>query len=146
LTALFPTPPFPVTIHSRLSLSLAIGTGILVLDSAAGGDQHVHFRRDPMLKNNPVMKRLVETGEERIGKIAQQLLSNETFVAAVQSLVSRSLAAKGTLDKSLRATLSAMNVPSTADLENLRGKVDDLERTLSSVEAKMDSLLSQKKE
>ncbi len=99
-----------------------------------------------MLKNNPVMKRLVETGEERIGKIAQQLLSNERFVAAVQSLVSRSLAAKGTLDKSLRATLSAMNVPSTADLENLRGKVDDLERTLSSVEAKMDSLLSQKRE
>ncbi len=99
-----------------------------------------------MLKNNPVMKRLVETGEERIGKIAQQLLSNERFVAAVQSLVSRSLAAKGTLDKSLRATLSAMNVPSTADLENLRGKVDDLERTLSSVEGKMDSLLSQKKD
>ena len=24
-----------------------------------------------MLKNNPVMKKLVETGEERIGKIAQ---------------------------------------------------------------------------
>jgi len=99
-----------------------------------------------MLKNNPVMKRLVETGEERIGKITQQLLSNERFVAAEQSLVSRSLAAKGTLDKSLRATLSAMNVPSTADLENLRGKVDDLERTLSSVEGKMDSLLSQKKD
>ena len=30
-----------------------------------------------MLKNNPVMKKLVETGEERIGKLAQQLLSNE---------------------------------------------------------------------
>ena len=29
------------------------------------------------LKDNPVMKKLVETGEERIGKLAQQLLSNE---------------------------------------------------------------------
>ncbi|HKD40007.1 MAG TPA: hypothetical protein VKB87_06925 [Myxococcaceae bacterium] len=99
-----------------------------------------------MLKNNPVMKRLVESGEERVGKIAQQLLSNEKFVGAIQSIVSRSLAAKGTLDKSLRAALAAMNLPSTADLESLRRKVDDLEQLLSSVEAKMDALLPPKKE
>lgn len=99
-----------------------------------------------MLKNNPVMKRLVESGEERVGKIAQQLLSNEKFVGAIQSIVSRSLAAKGTLDKSLRAALAAMNLPSTADLESLRRKLDDLEQLLSSVEAKMDALLPPKKE
>ncbi|WP_426754280.1 hypothetical protein [Myxococcus sp. Y35] len=97
-----------------------------------------------MLKNNPVMKKLVETGEERIGKLAQQLLSNEKFVAAVQTLVSRSLAAKGTLDSALRTALSAMNLPSTADLEQLRSKVDDLERLLSSVEGKVDTLLAAK--
>ena len=98
-----------------------------------------------MLKNNPVMKKLVETGEERIGKIAQQVLSNETFVATVQTLVSRSLAAKGTLDSALRSALSAMNLPSTADVEALRSKVDDLERLLSSVESKLDALASSKK-
>ena len=98
-----------------------------------------------MLKNNPVMKKLVETGEERIGKIAQQLLSNEKFVATVQTLVSRSLAAKGTLDRALRSALSAMNLPSTADVEALRGKVDDLERLLASVEAKLDALAAKKK-
>ena len=65
---------------------------------------------------------------------------------AIQSIVSRSLAAKGTLDKSLRAALAAMNLPSTADLESLRRKVDDLEQLLSSVEAKMDALLPPKKE
>ena len=47
-----------------------------------------------MLKDNPVMKKLVATGEERIGKIAQQLLANEKFVATVQTLVSRTLSAK----------------------------------------------------
>ena len=99
-----------------------------------------------MLKNNPVMKKLVETGEERIGKIAQQLLSNEKFVATVQTLVSRSLAAKGTLDSALRGALSAMNLPSTADLEQLRTKVDDLERLLSSVESKVDTLVNDKKQ
>lgn len=93
-----------------------------------------------MLKNNPVMKKLVETGEERIGKIAQQLLSNEKFVTAIQTIVSRTLSAKGTVDKSIRTALSAMNLPSSADMETLRGKVDDLERLLASIEAKVDAL------
>ena len=99
-----------------------------------------------MLKNNPMMKRLVQSGEERVGRIAQQLLSNEKFLGALQTLVSRSLAAKGTLDKSLRAALAAMNLPSTADLEALSRKVDDVEQLLSSVEAKVDAALSPKKE
>ncbi len=93
-----------------------------------------------MLRDNPVMKKLVETGEERIGKLAQQILSNEKFVAAVQSLVSRSLAAKGTLDKSLRTALAAMNLPSTGDVEALRAKVEDLEKLLTSIESKLEAL------
>jgi hypothetical protein len=98
-----------------------------------------------MLKDNPVMKKLVETGEERIGKLAQQLLSNEKFVAAVQTLVSRTLSAKGTLDKSLRTALGAMNLPTSQDVDGLRAKVDDLERLLGAVEAKLDRLLESKK-
>jgi hypothetical protein len=98
-----------------------------------------------MLKNNAMMKKLVETGEERIGKIAQQLLSNEKFVSTVQTIVSRSLAAKGTLDKSLRGALSAMNLPSSGDLDTLRTKVEELEKMLSSVEGKVDTLVNNKK-
>lgn len=93
-----------------------------------------------MLKNNPVMKKLVETGEERIGKVAQQLLSNEKFVVAIQSMVSRTLSAKGTLDKSLRSALAAMNLPSTADMEILQNKVDELEKMLSNIEDKVGDL------
>ena len=95
-----------------------------------------------MLKDNPMVKKLVETGEERVGKLASALLSNERFVATVQSLVSRSLAAKGTLDKSLRSALAAMNLPSSADVESLRAKVEDLDRLLTSVEKKVDALLA----
>jgi polyhydroxyalkanoate synthesis regulator phasin len=95
-----------------------------------------------MLRNNPMVKRLVETGEERVGKLTQQIMANEKFVSMVQSLVTHSLAAKGTLDSTLRTALSAMNLPSTSDLEQLRGKVDDLEKLLSSVEGKVDTLVS----
>lgn len=98
-----------------------------------------------MLKNNPMVKKLVQTGEERVGKLASTLLSNENFVGAVQSLVSKSLAAKGSLDKSLRSALAAMNLPSSADVEALRAKVEDLDQLLTSVEKKVDALLAARK-
>lgn len=98
-----------------------------------------------MLKDNPMMKKLVATGEERIGKLVQQLMSNEKFVAGVQTLVSRALSAKGTMDKSIKTALSAMNLPSTGDLDTLREKIDDLEGLLSQLESKIDVLVDQKK-
>lgn len=97
-----------------------------------------------MLKNNPVMKKLVATGEERIGKLVQQLMSNEKFVAGIQTIVTRGLSAKGTLDKSIRTALSAMNLPSTGDLETLREKIDDLEKLLGQLEGKVDKLVEKK--
>ena len=98
-----------------------------------------------MLKDNPMMKKLVATGEERIGKLVQQLMSNEKFVAGVQTLVSRALSAKGSMDKSIKTALSAMNLPSTGDLDTLREKIDDLEGLLSQLESKIDVLVDQKK-
>jgi polyhydroxyalkanoate synthesis regulator phasin len=97
-----------------------------------------------MLKENPVMKRLVATGEERIGKLVQQLMSNEKFVLGIQTIMSRALSAKGTLDRSLRTALSAMNLPSTGDLELVREKIDDLEKVLSQLEVKIDQLVEKK--
>jgi len=97
-----------------------------------------------MLKDNPVMKKLVATGEERIGKIAQQLLSNEKFVGTIQTIVGRTLSAKGVLDKSIRTALSAMNLPSTADIETLREKIDELEQLIGTMESKVDQLIEAK--
>lgn len=97
-----------------------------------------------MLKDNPVMRKLVATGEQRIGQLVQQLMSNETFVAGVQTILGRALSAKGSLDKSIRTALSAMNLPSTADLETVREKIDELERVLGQVESKIDGLIGAK--
>jgi polyhydroxyalkanoate synthesis regulator phasin len=98
-----------------------------------------------MLKDNPVMKKLVATGEERVGKLVQQLMSNESFVTGVQTLVSRALSAKGAMDKSIKTALSAMNLPSTGDLDSLREKIDDLEQLLTQLESKVDVLVDKKK-
>jgi polyhydroxyalkanoate synthesis regulator phasin len=97
-----------------------------------------------MLKDNPVMKRLVATGEERVGKLVQQLMANEKFVLGIQGILGRALSAKGTLDKSLRSALAAMNLPSTADLETLHDKIDELEKVLGQLESKVDQLVEKK--
>ena len=98
-----------------------------------------------MLRDNPVMKKLVATGEERVGKLVQQLMSNEKFVAGIQKIVTSALSAKGTLDKSIRTALSAMNLPSTGDLETLREKIEELEKVLGALEGKIDTLADSKK-
>jgi len=91
------------------------------------------------------LKGLADFGEEQLGKLSAQLLSNEKFVAAMQTLITRSLSAKETLERSARSALSAMNLPSTEDLQALRAKVDGLEVLLGSVEKKVDSLIQAKK-
>lgn len=92
------------------------------------------------LSSNPVVKRFMEMGEAQVGRLANQLLANERFVQAVQQMVSRTLAARGMLDKSLRSALATMNLPSTADVEELRRRLDDLDRTITELDAKMDEL------
>ncbi|WP_373044614.1 hypothetical protein [Vulgatibacter sp.] len=92
------------------------------------------------IRSNPVVKKFVEAGEAQVGRLANQLLSNERFVMAIQQIVAGTLAAKGTLDKSLRGALATMNLPSTADVEELRRRLDDLDRTMVELDAKLDRL------
>lgn len=89
------------------------------------------------------MRKMVEAGEAGIGRLAGQLLSNERFVAAVGAVVSKTLAAKGTLDKSLRAALSTMNLPTTADVEAVDRKLDEIERLLAELEARLSRIEGQ---
>ena len=71
-------------------------------------------------------------------------MSNEKFVLGIQTIMSRALSAKGSLDKSLRTALSAMNLPSTGDLELVREKIDELEKMLGQLETKIDLLVEKK--
>ena len=62
---------------------------------------------------------------------------------AIQTLIQRTLSAKGVLDKSLRSALAAMNLPSTEDVESLRRKIADLDATLSRIESKLEKVPEQ---
>lgn len=92
-------------------------------------------------QSNPVVKKLVESGEAQVGKIVQQVLSNEKFVSTVQTVVQKTLTAKGTLDRNVRMALSAMNLPSTGDLDQIRNKISELEALLSKLDDKVTQLI-----
>ena len=93
------------------------------------------------LKDNPMVGQLMKQGEERVAKLATQLLASEKFVQVVQIAVQRALMAKGFLDKNLKLMLAAMNLPSTADIRALNERLDDLERLLGELEDRIDSVL-----
>ena len=96
------------------------------------------------LKSNPLVKKWVATGEAQVGKLAQQILANEKFVTGIQTVVQKTLGAKGAFDRNIRVALSAMNLPSTQDLEQLRGKVSELEAVLVKLDEKVGQLLEKK--
>ncbi len=91
-----------------------------------------------------MFKKMFELGEEQVGKLAQQLLSNEKFVNAMQTIVGNTLKAKGMMDKNLRVALSAMNLPSVSDVEALRKKLDELEETIQRLEESVSKLSDRK--
>src|SRR5205807_8505261 len=54
---------------------------------------------DPMLRDNEVLKKMIATGEERMSKLASQLLQNETFMGALQKTMSAALDVKATAER-----------------------------------------------
>jgi hypothetical protein len=93
-----------------------------------------------MLRDNPVFKKMIATGEERVGKIATHLLSNEKLMGALQKTVSAALEAKGLVERNVQNVLSTMNIPTSGDVQRLQGKIDELERVFEGLSAKVAEL------
>jgi polyhydroxyalkanoate synthesis regulator phasin len=93
-----------------------------------------------MLRDNPMLKKIIATGEERVGKLASQLLSSEKLMGALQKTVSAALEAKGMVERNLQSALSTLNVPTSSDVKKLEGKIDELERVFEALTAKIAEL------
>jgi len=96
--------------------------------------------RRAMLRDNPVLKKMIATGEERVGRIATQLLSNEMLMGALQKTVSAALEAKGLVERNVQSVLSTMNIPTAGDVQRLQGKIEELERVFEGLSAKIAEL------
>ncbi len=92
------------------------------------------------LRENPVFKKMIETGEERMSKIAAQLLGNEKFMGALQKAVTAAMEARGTLESAAQTALSAMNIPTSGDVKKLEGKIEELEKVFEGLSTKIAEL------
>jgi len=91
-----------------------------------------------------MFKKMIATGEERMSKIASQLLGNEKFMGALQKAVSAGLEVKATAERAAQTALGAMNIPTSGDVRKLEGKIEELEKVFEALSAKIADL--QKKE
>ena len=96
------------------------------------------------IRENPMLKKMIATGEEKMSKIASQLLSNEKFMGALQKAVTAGMEARGTLERAAQTALSAMNIPTSGDVKKLDGKIEELEKVIEGLTSKIAEL--QKKE
>ncbi len=87
---------------------------------------------------SPAVRKALALGEERMGRLVTQLLSNERVMHGVQTVVSSALNAKSTLDKGMKTAMSAVNLPSTEDVEELRRKLSELESVVDGLNAKLE--------
>jgi hypothetical protein len=93
-----------------------------------------------LLRENTLFKKMIATGEERVSKVASQLLSNERFMGALQKAVSAAMEAKGTVERAAQTALGAMNIPTAGDVKKLEGKIEELEKVFEGLSAKIADL------
>ncbi len=90
-----------------------------------------------ILPSNPLIQEVMKRGEERLSKLATQVLASERFVTFMQATVKQTLGAKRIVDRNLRLALSALNLPSSRDIQAINDRLDDLERLLNEVDERL---------
>src|SRR5512138_2598542 len=87
------------------------------------------MRFDELLEN-PMLKKALQAGEERVGKVMGKLLASEGLTTGLQSLVSSALQAKGTFEKGVSQALHAAKLPSKDDVAALKRRLEELEEMI----------------
>ena len=97
------------------------------------------------LRDNPLLKKLIATGEERLSKLATELLANDKVMGTLQKTVSAALEAKGMMERSVQGALSTMNIPTAGDVKKLEGKIEELEKVFEALSSKISDLQKSEK-
>ena len=80
--------------------------------------------------------RLARSGEDALGKLAQDLLENPL----VNSAISRAFEARERAGQAQEAALGALNIPSAADVERLTRRLRSVSQRLEGIEDGVDRL------
>ena len=93
-----------------------------------------------------IVKGLVDFGEEALGRLAQELLSNPRVAEAFTSALQKGFAAKTQMDKNMQTVLGLLNVPSRRDFNKLLTKLEAIQGSLVNLNLKVDRLIAERAE
>lgn len=89
---------------------------------------------------NPFME-MYSIWEKMMTESLDAMLRNPTFVTSMAKVFESSLVFKEQIDKSIQATLHAMNLPSTKDIADIYDALGSLRIEVDELKRKMDLLL-----
>jgi hypothetical protein len=87
---------------------------------------------------NPLLRRAIEAGEERVGKAVGKLLANDGVATGLQTLLTGAAHARETLEKGVSQALRAANLPSKDDVAALRKRLEELEAMIDGLAERLD--------
>jgi hypothetical protein len=87
---------------------------------------------------HPFIKKAMAAGEERVGRLVQQLLSSERLAHGAQTAMAGALQAKAVIDRGVKAAVHAVNLPSQDDVKELQRKLSDLEAIIDQLADRVD--------
>lgn len=93
-----------------------------------------------------MLKQIKDMGEEQATRLATRLIANETFVLAVQALVSRTLRTREQLESAVRKVLSSLAVPTADDMETIADRLADIESQMDELFHRIESMESESAE
>ena len=91
---------------------------------------------DDELGPDGLRQRLARSGEDALGRLAQELLENPL----VSGALSRAFEAREKATQAQEAALGALNIPSAADIERLTRRVRQVSQRLEGIEDGVDRL------
>lgn len=91
-------------------------------------------------KHDSAVKTILGLGEEKMGEVVNQLLSNEAFVSAVQRAITSGLGAKRSMDKGVATLLGLVNIPTLEDVEKVRDRMGELEDAMAAIAQRLEKL------
>ena len=85
---------------------------------------------------------LVEQGGATVGQVVEELLGRPGISDGLSKMAQRAAKTKGRVDKNVEMLLHLMNLPSRADHDKLRVKIEHLQGSLVNLNMKLDRLLA----
>ncbi len=86
---------------------------------------------------NPMLRRAVAAGEERMGRVVGKLLASDRVTSGLQTIVTSAIQAKSTFDRGVRQALHAANLPSADEVAALKQKLSELESMIDGLADKV---------